>query len=125
MKVATHIRGITGLETAIIIVAFVVVASVFVLTLLATGGFSSTAQVKGEEVTRLVRLGDQYVFTLKHDDVVEESLKVYRQGKEIPSSDYGLDLCAGTLTFDAPQEEVSDLTADYSHYKDKVGESCK
>jgi len=34
-------RGITGLETAIILIAFVVVASVFVFTVLSTGIFSS------------------------------------------------------------------------------------
>ena len=34
-------RGITGLETAIILIAFVVVASVFSFTVLSTGVFSS------------------------------------------------------------------------------------
>ena len=34
-------RGITGLETAIILIAFVVVASVFAFTVLSTGVFSS------------------------------------------------------------------------------------
>ncbi len=34
-------RGITGLETAIILIAFVVVASVFAFTVLSTGAFSS------------------------------------------------------------------------------------
>ncbi|MEE8363798.1 MAG: archaellin/type IV pilin N-terminal domain-containing protein, partial [Dehalococcoidia bacterium] len=34
-------RGITGLETAIILIAFVVVASVFAFTVLSTGIFSS------------------------------------------------------------------------------------
>ena len=36
-----HQRGITGLETAIILIAFVVVASVFAFTVLSTGIFSS------------------------------------------------------------------------------------
>jgi flagellin-like protein len=34
-------RGITGLETAIILIAFVVVASVFIFTVLSTGIFTS------------------------------------------------------------------------------------
>ncbi|MBI4220739.1 MAG: hypothetical protein HY682_11380, partial [Chloroflexi bacterium] len=34
-------KGITGLETAIILIAFVVVASVFAFTVLSTGIFSS------------------------------------------------------------------------------------
>ena len=37
----TEQRGITGLETAIILIAFVVVASVFAFTVLSTGVFSS------------------------------------------------------------------------------------
>jgi flagellin FlaB len=34
-------KGITGLETAIILIAFVVVASVFAFTVLSTGVFSA------------------------------------------------------------------------------------
>ena len=37
----TSERGITGLETAIILIAFVVVASVFAFTVLSTGIFAS------------------------------------------------------------------------------------
>ena len=37
----TRQRGITGLETAIILIAFVIVASVFAFTILSTGVFSS------------------------------------------------------------------------------------
>ena len=36
-----HEKGITGLETAIILIAFVVVASVFAFTVLSTGIFAS------------------------------------------------------------------------------------
>ena len=39
-------RGVTGLETAIILIAFVVVASVFAYTVLSAGLFSSE---KGKE----------------------------------------------------------------------------
>jgi len=38
---SAHQRGITGLETAIILIAFVVVASVFAFTVLSTGIFSA------------------------------------------------------------------------------------
>ena len=40
-RINLHQRGITGLETAIILIAFVVVASVFAFTVLSTGIFSS------------------------------------------------------------------------------------
>ena len=40
-KALTDQRGVTGLETAIILIAFVVVASVFAFTVLSTGIFSS------------------------------------------------------------------------------------
>ena len=36
-------NGITGLETAIVLIAFVVVASVFAFTILSAGAFSSEA----------------------------------------------------------------------------------
>jgi flagellin FlaB len=45
-RLATGARGITGLETAIILIAFVVVASVFAYTVLSAGIFSSE---KGKE----------------------------------------------------------------------------
>lgn len=41
MTIRTKQRGITGLETAIILIAFVVVASVFAFTVLSTGVFST------------------------------------------------------------------------------------
>ena len=41
LRSAGHQKGITGLETAIILIAFVVVASVFAFTVLSTGIFSS------------------------------------------------------------------------------------
>ncbi len=41
-------RGITGLETAIILIAFVVIASIFAYTVLSAGIFSSQ---KGQAVT--------------------------------------------------------------------------
>lgn len=52
-------RGITGLETAIILIAFVVVASVFAFTILTTGIFSSekskeTVHAGLEEVTSTI-----------------------------------------------------------------------
>ncbi len=45
-KISKNQRGITGLETAIILIAFVVVASVFAYTVLSAGIFSSQ---KGQE----------------------------------------------------------------------------
>ncbi|MCH7802149.1 MAG: hypothetical protein IIC24_11495, partial [Chloroflexi bacterium] len=45
-------RGVTGLETAIILIACVVVASVFAFTVLSTGNFSSE-RGKGTDNTGL------------------------------------------------------------------------
>ena len=42
-------RGITGLETAIVLIAFVVVASVFAFTVLTTGIFTSQEAQKASE----------------------------------------------------------------------------
>ena len=40
-KLVREERGITGLETAIVLIAFVVVAAVFAFTVLTTGLFTS------------------------------------------------------------------------------------
>ena len=43
LKESSRQKGITGLETAIVLIAFVVVASVFAFTILSAGVFSSEA----------------------------------------------------------------------------------
>ena len=55
-------RGITGLETAIILIAFVVVASVFAFTVLSTGVFSAE---RGKETVLAGRL-DEAQASLSH-----------------------------------------------------------
>ena len=55
-KVSTDPRGVTGLETAIVLIAFVVVSSVFAFAVLSAGLFSSdeykgTAKVALSEAT--------------------------------------------------------------------------
>ena len=63
LRLAADQRGITGLETAIVLIAFVVVASVFAFTVLSTGLFTSKeaekasrAAITSAEAT-MVRIG--------------------------------------------------------------------
>ena len=61
-------NGITGLETAIVLIAFVVVASVFAFTILSAGAFSSEANKQTihaglkETRTRLRQHGSAFAF---------------------------------------------------------------
>ncbi len=62
-------KGITGLETAIVLIAFVVVASVFAFTILSAGVFSSEANKQTihaglkETRTRLRQAGSAFAFS--------------------------------------------------------------
>ena len=64
-------KGITGLETAIVLIAFVVVASVFAFTILSAGVFSSEANKQTihaglkETRTRLAQQGSAFAFAAK------------------------------------------------------------
>ena len=49
LRLLTEQRGITGLETAIVLIAFIVVASVFAFTVLTTGIFTSQEAQKASE----------------------------------------------------------------------------
>ena len=66
--VARNQKGITGLETAIVLIAFVVVASVFAFTILSAGVFSSEANKQTihaglrETRTRLAQQGSAFAF---------------------------------------------------------------
>jgi len=65
----SHEKGITGLETAIVLIAFVVVASVFAFTILSAGVFSSEANKQTihaglkETRTRLRQAGSAFAFS--------------------------------------------------------------
>jgi len=69
--VARNQKGITGLETAIVLIAFVVVASVFAFTILSAGVFSSEANKQTihaglrETRTRLAQQGSAFAFAGK------------------------------------------------------------
>jgi flagellin FlaB len=69
--VARKEKGITGLETAIVLIAFVVVASVFAFTILSAGVFSSEANKQTihaglkETRTRLAQQGSAFAFAGK------------------------------------------------------------
>ncbi len=64
-------RGITGLETAIILIAFVVVASVFAYTVLSAGIFSSQ---KGQEAVYTGLQTARSTLALKGDVVAESNV---------------------------------------------------
>ena len=63
-------RGITGLETAIILIAFVVVASVFAYTVISAGMFSSQ---KGQEVIYAGLEEARTTIALKGDVIVKDT----------------------------------------------------
>ncbi len=86
-------RGITGLETAIILIAFVVVASVFAYTVLSAGIFSSQ---KGQEAVYTGLQHARSTLEIKGDVVAQNS------GNEVQS----ITICVAT----ALNGEAIDLT---------------
>ena len=62
-------RGVTGLETAIILIAFVVVASVFAFTVLSTGIFSAE---RGKETVYARHYGAERLPSLPPAGLVDD-----------------------------------------------------
>jgi flagellin-like protein len=97
-------RGITGLETAIILIAFVVVASVFAYTVLSAGIFSSQ---KGQEAVYSGLSGAQSSIDLKGGNCV----RLY-QGKydeETVFSEDPVEVALKWQSLGAPRLHVVDL----------------
>ncbi|MBI4282194.1 MAG: DUF2460 domain-containing protein [Chloroflexi bacterium] len=137
-------KGITGLETAIVLIAFVVVSSVFAFAALSTGLFTSdksketiqaglaeargTLEVKGDVIAnstltavtaQAVGTGDgaDTTFTLTSSPVIPGSQTIYvAAAAKTYGTDYSMDFDTGAITFTAAPANGAAITADYTWY---------
>jgi flagellin-like protein len=137
-------RGITGLETAIVLIAFVVVSSVFAFASLSTGLFSSdkaketiqaglseargTLEVRGAvqstatltAVTTELKSGDATTtaFTLANKPVVPGSQTIEVGGSaQTEGTDFTVNYDTGVVTFtSAPASGSNNIDIDYTWY---------
>jgi len=137
-------RGITGLETAIVLIAFVIVSATFAFAVLSTGLFSSdkakeTMNAGLKEAQGTMALvgsvlaeatvtsvtneavgtgnGTATQFTLAHKPVVRGSLTVRVAGnRKSEGSDYTVNYDTGTITFTTAPASGQAITADYTWY---------
>ena len=137
-------RGITGLETAIVLITFAVVSSVFAFAALSTGLFSSDkaketiqaglSEARGTLEARsgvkaastlatvsaeAVGTGDgtATVFTLANSPVVPGSETVSVAGAaQTYGTNYTMNFDTGAITFTAAPANLAAVTADYTHY---------
>ncbi len=138
-------RGITGMETAIILIAFVVVASVFAFAVLSTGLFTSdksketiqsglsktrgTLETKGPVraaassaavTSAAVGTGDggTTAFPIPHNPLVPGLETVSLAGAvQTRGTDYSISYDTGVITFNVAPALASSITADYTWYK--------
>ena len=137
-------RGITGLETAIVLIAFVVVSSVFAFAALSTGLFSAdksketiqaglseargTLEIKGgvKATATITAVANEAVgtgngtatsFTLAHNPVIpgSQTVKVAAVTKTY-GTDYSMNFETGVITFTAAPANAAAVTASYSYY---------
>jgi flagellin-like protein len=138
-------QGITGLETAIILIAFVVVAAVFAYTVLSAGIFStqksqetiysglqqtaSTMEIKGGVLLRnrvvdeTVGTGDgsDTTFYVRYAPVLADSQTIYIDGvAQAETTDYTFTDATGLITFLAAPASGEVITADYRAASSKV-----
>ena len=138
-------RGITGLETAIILIAFVVVAAVFAYTVLSAGIFSTqksqetiysgleqaagTMEIKGGVILRN-RVADEPVgtgdasdttFYIYYAPIVGDSQTIYLDGAaQTETTHYTINDTTGLITFVAAPGSGVAITADYQAASSKV-----
>ena len=138
-------RGITGLETAIILIAFVVVAAVFAYTVLSAGIFSTqrsqetiysgleeatgSLEIKGGVIARNVVAGEPVgtgdasdtTFYLHYAPITADSQTIYLDGvAQTETTHYTMNDTTGLITFvAAPGSDVA-ITADYEAASSKV-----
>ena len=136
-------RGVTGIETAIVLIAFVVASSVFAFGSLSTGLFSSdktketvrsgvlgaisTLEIRGVKGTATVTAttsqplgagdGSTTTFWMANAPVIPGSHSVKIDGmSQAYGTAYSVDFDTGLVTFvDAPAPS-SEITADYTYY---------
>ena len=136
-------RGITGLETAIVLIAFVVVSSVFAFAALSTGLFSSdkakeaiqaglaeargTLEVRGIKASATLTTttsqsigtgtGTSTSFTLGNTPVIPGSQTVKVAGTtQTDGTGYTINFDTGAVTFTSAPANAAAITADYTHY---------
>ena len=136
-------RGITGLETAIVLIAFVVVSSVFAFAALSTGLFSSdkakeaiqaglneaqgTLEVRGVKGTATLTAttsqaigtgdGSTTTFSMANTPVIPGSQTVKVAGTtQTPGTGYSVNFDTGLVTFVSAPASSSAITADYTYY---------
>jgi archaeal flagellin FlaB len=136
-------RGITGLETAIVLIAFVVVASVFAFASLSTGLFASekaeesiktglhsaigAIEVRGIKGTAAVNTttsqpigtgdGATTTFSMSNAPVIPGSHAVLVDGMtQTFGADYDVDYDTGLVTFTSAPASSASITADYTYY---------
>ena len=136
-------RGITGLETAIVLIAFVVVSSVFAFAVLSTGLFSSdkakeaiqaglaqaqgTMEVRGVKGTAtLIAITSQSIgtgdgstttFSMGNTPLIPGSQTVKVAGTtQTYGTSYSVNFDTGLVTFVSAPASSSAITADYTYY---------
>jgi len=136
-------RGITGLETAIVLIAFVVVSSVFAFAALSTGLFSSdkakeaiqaglaeaqgTLEVRGVKGTATLTAttsqsigtgdGSTTTFSMANTPVIPGSQTVKVAGTtQTYGTGYSVNFDTGLVTFVSAPVTSSAITADYTYY---------
>ena len=136
-------RGISGLETAIVLIAFVVISSVFAFAVLSTGLFSTdkakstimssldeargTLEVRGVRATvtmttrisQSIGTGDASTttFSTLNAPVIPgtETVKIDGAAQTIGSA-YSMHYDSGLVTFTAAPASSTAITADYTYY---------
>ena len=142
-RFAKEERGITGLETAIVLIAFVVVSSVFAFAALSTGLFSSdkakeairaglaeaqgTLEIRGVKLTATLIAttsqsigtgnGTATVFTMGNTPIIPGSQTVKVAGTtQTPGTGYSINFDTGVVTFTSAPANAAAITADYTYY---------
>ena len=136
-------RGITGLETAIVLIAFVVVSSVFAFAALSTGLFSSdkakeaiqaglaeaqgTLEVRGVKGTATLTAttsqsigtgdGSTTTFSMANTPLIPGSQTVKVAGTtQTYGTAYSVNFDTGLVTFVSAPANAAAITADYTYY---------
>lgn len=144
-RLARDQRGITGLETAIILIAFVVVAAVFAYTALSAGIFSAqkgqetiygglkqaagSMEIKGgliaynKVASESIGTGDgaTTVFYLAYAPIAANTEAIYVAGVlKADPGDYSIVDATGVVTFVAAPAGAAAITADYQAASSKI-----
>jgi flagellin-like protein len=136
-------RGITGLETAIVLIAFVVVSSVFAFSALSTGLFSSdkakeaiqaglneaqgTLEIRGVKGTATLTAttsqaigtgdGSTTTFSMANTPIIPGSQTIKVAGTtQTQGTAYSVNFDTGLITFTSAPANAAAITADYTYY---------